>query len=101
MYLAACIFLILSLTQFILGLRSWGLKNNLKSKYAFVLGSQEEVSSVIERYFKNNKKLLIKATDQLDDVAYSERGNFYISKHSLYAKDLYSIIYVLFCLEIA
>jgi len=101
MYLAASIFLIFLLTQFILGLRSWGLRNKLQYKYAFILGSQIEVSEVIERYFKKNKKLVIKASDQLDDVAYSEHRNFYINKHKLYSKDLYSNIYTLFYLEIA
>jgi len=89
------------LAQLILGLKSWNLKKELRSKYAYTLSSQIDVSKLLEDYLLKHKGVILKASDQLDNVSYSESNIIYINKEVISSKDLYSNIYILFTLELA
>lgn len=100
MYIAIFIFTVIFIAQILLGLRSWDLKKRLKQKYSFVLGSQIELSRLLEKYSKKNNTMILRASDTIDDTAYAEGNTILIDKKSLHSQDLYSNVYLLFIFEV-
>jgi hypothetical protein len=72
----------------------------LKRKYSYYLGEQIEFNNILEEYQKHNPNLQIIATDEINDVCIAEEDVLIINKKSIYAKDLYSNLYLLFQLKL-
>lgn len=100
MYLFFSIFVFLVVSQLIVGIYALILKKSLPKKYKYYLSSQIEFHKILESFKTQNNSLQILVTDQLDDVCIAEENLIIVNKRSVYAKDMYSIIYLLFQLEL-
>ncbi len=100
MYLLLVIYAFLLLVQLVLGIFAYRIKKSLKRKYSYYLGEQIEFNNILEEYQKHNPNLQIIATDEINDVCIAEEDVLIINKKSIYAKDLYSNLYLLFQLKL-
>lgn len=100
MYLLLVIYAFLLLVQLVLGIFAYRTKKSLKRKYSYYLGEQIEFNNILEEYQKHKPNLQIIATDEINDVCIAEEDILIINKKSIYAKDLYSNLYLLFQLKL-
>lgn len=100
MYLFAYIFIFLILLQVVIAIYAYRSRINLKRKYSYYLTQQKELGLILEEYQSNHQDLRILATDQLTDVCFAEKDLLLISKKAIYNKDLYSILYLFFQLQL-
>lgn len=90
MYLILLISLLLLIIQLILAIYAWNLKPKLKVRYKNILSSQLDPSTVLENNIKKFKNISIRVNNNLDDIAFSEKGFVMFKQKSLYKKDLYT-----------
>lgn len=100
MYLFLSIFIFLVLVQFILGIFASLVKRGLKNKYSYYLGEQIEFNILLQNAKEENPDLGIEATDQIEDVCIAENNLIIVNKGSIYSKDMYSNLYLLFQLKL-
>lgn len=100
MYLFFAIFVFLVFTQILMGIFASSVKRSLKRKYSYYLGEQIEFNKILETYQQKHSNLNILASDEIDDVCIAENNLIIISKKSIYAKDLYSNLVLLFQLKL-
>lgn len=100
MYLLLVIYIFLLLVQIVLGIFAYTAKRSLKNKYSYYLGEQIEFNHILQEYQKNNPHLRIVATDEINEVCVAEENLLIVNKKAIYAKDLYSNLYLLFQLKL-
>lgn len=100
MYLFLAIFVFLLITQILMGIFASSVKRSLKKKYSYYLGEQIEFNKILEIYQQKHSNLNILASDEINDVCIAENNLIIISKKSIYAKDLYSNLVLLFQLKL-
>lgn len=83
-----------------MGIFASKIKRGLKQKYSYYLGEQIEFNKILEKYQAQLPHLRVIATDQISDVCVAENNLIIVNKKSIYSKDLYSNIYLLFQLEL-
>lgn len=100
MYLFLSIFIFLIITQFVMGLFASYIRRGLKDKHSYYLGEQVEFNKILESAKEKSKELSIIASDQIDDVCIAENNLIIVNKKSIYSKDMYSNLYLLFQLKL-
>lgn len=100
MYLFLSIFIFLFLAQLVMGIFAFKIKKSLKNKYSYYLGEQIEFNKILETYSSNSPNLKIIASEEINDACIADDNLIIINKKSIYAKDLYSNLYLLFQLKL-
>jgi len=100
MYLFFAIFAFLVVTQILMGIFASTSKRKLKKKYSYYLGEQIEFNKILENHQKEHPNLSILASDEIEDVCVAENNLIIINKKSIYAKDMYSNLVLLFQLKL-
>lgn len=100
MYLFFAIFVFLVITQILMGIFASSVKRSLRRKYSYYLGEQIEFNKILEAYQQKHSNLNILASDEINDVCIAENNLIIVSKKSIYAKDLYSNLVLLFQLKL-
>lgn len=100
MYLFLSIFIFLLVVQLLLGIFATIVKRKLKNKYSYYLGEQIEFNILLQNAKEENPLLGIEATDQIEDVCIAENNLIIVNKKSIYSKDMYSNLYLLFQLKL-
>lgn len=100
MYLFLSIFIFLVVAQIVMGVFASKIKRGLKNKYSYYLGEQIEFNKILEKYQAQFPELRVIATDEINDVCVAENNLIIVNKKSIYAKDLYSNLYLLFQLRL-
>lgn len=100
MYLFLSIFIFLIITQFVMGLFASYIRRGLKDKHSYYLGEQVEFNKILESAKEKSKELSIIASDKIDDVCIAENNLIIVNKKSIYSKDMYSNLYLLFQLKL-
>lgn len=100
MILLAFIFLLFFLVQIFLAISGWATRAKLEKKYSYFLGSQHEVSKLIEYYTNEFPELRIIVSSDINEIAYSDENLLIMNKKYIYSKDLFSNFYTLAQLEL-
>lgn len=100
MYLFLSIFIFLLVSQIFMGIFATKVKRGLKKKYSYYVGEQVEFNRILEYYQSKNDNLKILASNEIDNVCIAEEDLIIINKKSIYAKDLYSNLYLIFQLQL-
>ncbi len=100
MYLLIFIFLVFLVVQIVLGIAGWNLRRNLPHKYSYALGSQIQLTDILEKYMRKYKHLHLKASSKIQDVVHIHKDILFINKKHIYSKDLYSNVYLLYQLKL-
>jgi hypothetical protein len=100
MYLFLIIFIFVVVMQFLMGVFAYRFRSNLKNKYSYYLGEQVEFNKILESFQAKTPQLKVVVADELNDVCIAEDNLIIISKKSIYSKDLYSNLFLLFQLEL-
>lgn len=100
MYLFLSIFIFLLFAQVVMGIFAFRIKKGLKSKYSYYLGEQIEFYKILESYSEKSPNLRVIASDEINDTCIADSNLIIVNKKSIYAKDLYSNLYLLFQLKL-
>ena len=94
------VFICFFLIQLILGWSSADARRKLPKKYSFILGEQEEVSDILERYLKKYPKIVIRGADFKKDIAFASENHIFVNKKVLHKSDIFSIFSILLQLNL-